>query len=144
MRIGCGTQNLNFPHLTLMIRFPRLFLLSALALLSSCVSNAPNDYLAGVGFPSADQQPNWKEDSYWDDDGSSGSPWILVDLTRQAALFYRGDTLVGVAAISSGTEGRRTRPGNYTILEKKLDKYSTSYGHIEDASGRVVNNDATP
>jgi lipoprotein-anchoring transpeptidase ErfK/SrfK len=129
-----------------MLKNSRLACLSLISLLglASCVMQAPPvDYLSGVGFGDA-PQPQWREMSYWDDDGSPGKPWILVDLDRQAADFYRGKNLIGTAAISSGTEGRRTRPGNYTILEKKLDKHSTSYGHIEDASGRVVNNDATP
>ncbi len=67
-----------------------------------------------------------------------------VDLRRQVATFYRGRNKVGVAAISSGDERHRTPDGNYRILEKLKDKYSTSYGHVEDARGRVVNRDATP
>jgi lipoprotein-anchoring transpeptidase ErfK/SrfK len=67
-----------------------------------------------------------------------------VDLKRQVATFYRGRNKVGVAAISSGDERHRTPDGTYRILEKVKDKYSTRYGHVEDARGRVVNRDATP
>jgi lipoprotein-anchoring transpeptidase ErfK/SrfK len=128
-----------------MTKIHSLVFLGLLTLLSSCTTTQPkDDYLSGVGFPAKDQEPVWKEMSFWDDDGSGGAPWIVVDLTRQVANFYRGQNMVGTAAISSGTEGRRTTAGEYKILEKKMDKHSTSYGHIEDASGRVVNNDATP
>jgi lipoprotein-anchoring transpeptidase ErfK/SrfK len=67
-----------------------------------------------------------------------------VDLRRQVATFYRGKNKVGVAAISSGDERHPTPDGTYRILEKIRDKYSNRYGHVEDAHGRVVNNDATP
>lgn len=90
------------------------------------------------------QPPSWNNISYWDDDGSKGSPWMLVDLSRQVAIFYRGENRIGVAAISSGKEERATPAGEYRIMEKIVDKYSTAYGHIEDANGKVVNDDATP
>ena len=90
------------------------------------------------------QPPSWTNISYWDDDGSRGTPWMQVDLSRQVATFFRGDNPIGVAAISSGTEERATPAGEYRILEKLEEKYSTKYGHVEDSSGRVVNDDATP
>ncbi len=82
--------------------------------------------------------------SYWDDDGSSGNSYIVVDLKRQVAQFYRGGHVIGVAAISSGTEMRATPSGKYKILEKHKDHVSSLYGSIEDGAGNVVNNDATP
>jgi lipoprotein-anchoring transpeptidase ErfK/SrfK len=82
--------------------------------------------------------------SYWDDDGSGGPGSIVVDLRRQVAEFYRGGRIIGVAAISSGVENRRTPAGEYRILEKDIDHCSSKYGTIEDGSGNVVNIDATP
>lgn len=82
--------------------------------------------------------------SYWRDTHTGGKAWMEVDLRRQVATFYRGKNKMGVAAISSGDERHRTPDGNYRILEKIRDKYSTRYGHVEDARGRVVNRDATP
>lgn len=121
------------------------------SMLSSCVTTQPQNaganYLAGLGGP-VPQHPQRlgvaEPVSYWDDDGSPGQPWILVDLNKQVAKFYRGDHVIGVAAISSGTEGRNTPPGTYKILEKKQEHYSSKYGHVEDASGRIINDDATP
>jgi lipoprotein-anchoring transpeptidase ErfK/SrfK len=86
----------------------------------------------------------WHHGSYWDDDHSGGKAWMQVDLRHQVATFYRGKNKIGVAAISSGDERHRTPDGEYRILEKLEDKHSSSYGHVEDAHGRVVNADATP
>lgn len=132
-----------------MIKFSVFPALGAL-LLSSCATTTQEvgaDYLTGLGgaVPQHPERLGVAEPvSYWDDDGSSGQPWILVDLNHQVAKFYRGDHVIGVAAISSGTEARKTPAGDYKILEKDIDHESSSYGHVEDASGRMVNDDATP
>lgn len=129
--------------------FSKVLVLIALLPLASCITTNKGSaaaYLAGIGrapAPIADG-PAWNTYSYWDDDKSAGSPHIVVNLDEQMAKFYRGDTLVGVAGISSGSEMHRTPSGNYKILEKKVDKHSNLYGHIEDAYGRVINDDATP
>ncbi|HWB07012.1 MAG TPA: L,D-transpeptidase family protein [Verrucomicrobiales bacterium] len=82
--------------------------------------------------------------SYWRDTHKGGKAWMEVDLRRQVATFYRGRNKMGVSAISSGDERHRTPDGNYRVLEKLRVKYSGSYGHVEDARGRVVNINATP
>jgi lipoprotein-anchoring transpeptidase ErfK/SrfK len=122
-----------------------------ITLLASCKSPTPeapgSDYLAGLGSapPSAPQMLGVAEHtSYWDDDGTSGAKHIVVDLRRQVAEFYKGDHIIGVAAISSGVENRRTPAGEYKILEKDIDHVSSSYGTVEDGAGNVVNIDATP
>lgn len=124
----------------------------ALSLLaSSCKtpSSGPpgSDYLAGLGAmpPQAPQTLGVSEHtSYWDDDGSSGPSYIVVDLRRQVAEFWRAGHIIGVAAISSGVENRKTPAGDYKILEKDIDHVSSLYGTVEDAAGNVVNIDATP
>ena len=105
------------------------------------------DYLAGLGgpVPQAPQSLGVGEQvSYWDDDGSGGSPHVVVDLKRQLAQFYRGSRVIGVAAIASGKEGRNTPPGQYKIMEKDPTHKSSKYGWIEDEQHKVVNEDATP
>ncbi len=126
-----------------------LCILICTVLLSSCVDTKPtgSDYLTGLGgsVPTSPTMLGVAEQvSYWDDDGSSGNSYIVVDLKRQVAQFYRGGHVIGVAAISSGTEMRATPSGTYKILEKHKDHFSSLYGSIEDGSGNVVNNDATP
>lgn len=121
-----------------------------MGLLTSCgstSSSSGSDYLAGLGTapPQAPQMLGVAEHtSYWDDDGSGGAKYIVVDLRRQVAEFYKGGHVIGVAAISSGVENRRTPAGDYTILEKDIDHVSSSYGTVEDGAGNVVNIDATP
>ena len=76
--------------------------------------------------------------SYWDGDGVSGAPKIVVSLSQQKASFYKGGRLVGVSAISSGREGHDTPPGNYKIIEKKPKHQSNLYGNYVDDAGNVV------
>ncbi len=76
--------------------------------------------------------------SYWDGDGHSGSPSIVINTRRQTASFYKAGQLVGVSAISSGRDGYETPAGNYKILEKKADYKSNLYGDYVDAAGNVV------
>lgn len=79
--------------------------------------------------------------SYWDGDGVSGSPSITINLTEQAAYFYKGAKLVGVSAISSGREGFDTPTGSFKIIQKNKDHYSNLYGEYVDAAGNVIQKD---
>ena len=58
---------------------------------------------------------------------STGSLFLVIDLTRQLALLYRGGVPIGASTISSGSEGRETPTGEFTILEKKVVHRSGSY-----------------
>ena len=67
-------------------------------------------YLEGVGNPNGGNAP--KDDiSYWDGDGVTGSPRIVINRRLLKASFYKGDQLVGVSKISTGKEGHNTPPG---------------------------------
>ncbi|HEY5769508.1 MAG TPA: L,D-transpeptidase family protein [Terrimicrobium sp.] len=76
--------------------------------------------------------------SYWDGNGISGSPSIVINLGKQTAAFYKDRKLVGVSAISSGREGFDTPAGSYKIMQRDLDHASNLYGDYVDASGTVV------
>lgn len=139
----------------MMVRLASVLSITPLAaLLASCGSVADpyapsgGGYMANVGVqPNTPQSSGTLPDniSYWEGDGVQGAPSIVVDLRNQRAEFYKGQQLVGVSAISSGKDGHLTPAGNYTILEKVVDKYSTSYGSIVDnVTGATVNPDATP
>ena len=80
----------------------------------------------------------------WYDDGGPGEVSIRISLADQIAEFERGGHDIGWCYVATGRPGHRTRPGHYRITEKIVDKVSTYYGIIEDASGNVVNGDATP
>ena len=131
------------------MKIPCLTAALGMILLASCGTPQPQgaDYLAGLGSAAPQAPPSLgvgEQVSYWDDDGSQGSPRIVVDLNMQVARFYRGNRVIGVAAIATGKEGRNTPPGNYKIMEKDPTHKSSSYGWIEDGAHKVVNDDATP
>lgn len=116
------------------------FALGACASYDTRLSDRNVKYL-GTGNTVVD--PSTKESlalkkSYWDGDGISGSPSIVINLSKQTASFFKGGKLVGVSAISSGREGFGTPPGSYKILQKNIDHKSNLYGDFVDASGTVV------
>lgn len=76
--------------------------------------------------------------SYWDGDGVSGSPSITIDLSDQCAYFYKGGTLAGVSALSTGDERHGTPPGRFKVIQKDQWHKSNLYGDYVDGSGNIV------
>jgi L,D-transpeptidase catalytic domain len=58
---------------------------------------------------------------------AEGDARVVVDLLTQTAYAYRGDKLVGAAAISSARQGHITPWGTWTILEKRPFYRSKKY-----------------
>lgn len=75
---------------------------------------------------------------YWNGDGVSGAPSIVINLSQQEAFFYKGGKLVGASPISSGREGYRTPSGRFSVIQKNKDHHSTLYGDYVDANGNVI------
>ena len=75
---------------------------------------------------------------YWNDEGVSGSPKIVVHLGEQKAFFYKGKHLVGETTISTGKKGFSTPPGSYSVLEKDINHVSSEFGDYVDDYGNVV------
>ena len=63
----------------------------------------------------------------WRDGVSEGAPRVIVSLSDQMAYLYRGDELVAVSTISSGTEKNPTPTGIFPILAKKTMHHSKKY-----------------
>ena len=57
----------------------------------------------------------------------AGPERVVVSLSDQLAFLYRGDTLVAVTTISTGTPDRRTPTGIFNVLEKKPMHRSRKY-----------------
>ena len=57
----------------------------------------------------------------------SGPLVLLVSLDEQRAYAYRNGIAIGVTTISTGRKGHRTKPGVFTILQKKVIAYSNLY-----------------
>jgi hypothetical protein len=58
---------------------------------------------------------------------ADGPPKVVIGLADQLAYLYRGDTLVAVATISTGVEGRNTPTGIFQVLDKKPFYRSKKY-----------------
>jgi hypothetical protein len=58
---------------------------------------------------------------------SAGPERVIISLGDQLAYLYRGDTLMAVTTISSGTAQRPTPTGIFNILEKKPMHRSRKY-----------------
>jgi lipoprotein-anchoring transpeptidase ErfK/SrfK len=58
---------------------------------------------------------------------SAGAERVVISLSDQLAFLYRGNTLVAVSTISSGTDDRSTPTGIFNILEKKPMHRSRKY-----------------
>jgi len=56
-----------------------------------------------------------------------GEPRVVVSLSDQRAYVYRGESLVGVAAISTGKDEKPTPTGIFSILDKKPMHRSIKY-----------------
>jgi L,D-transpeptidase catalytic domain len=78
----------------------------------------------------------------WNPEVFTGEPSIVIDLRTQRAEVYIGGLHAGWSVVATGKEGYHTPAGDYTILQKLVDKYSTLYGKIVDADGNVVKADA--
>ena len=128
---------------------PGFFLLTlaagALTFLAGCASHdsrltSNTQYLGrdGTSIITKPSGPTQDTVSYWDGDGIGGAPTIVINLSEQKALFYKGGKLVGVSAISTGREGYQTPAGNFKIIQKNKDHVSNLYGDYVDAAGNVV------
>jgi lipoprotein-anchoring transpeptidase ErfK/SrfK len=58
---------------------------------------------------------------------SSGPLLLTIDLTAQRVMVYRDGVLIAASTISTGSMGRETPTGVFTILEKKVMHRSSTY-----------------
>jgi predicted dithiol-disulfide oxidoreductase (DUF899 family) len=63
----------------------------------------------------------------WRDVPAIGPERVVISLSDQLAYFYRGDTLVAAATISTGIEGRNTPTGIFSVLDKRPMYRSKKY-----------------
>jgi hypothetical protein len=98
----------------------------ALTLANAPAWAAASDDLASVAAAPETLKPG---QYVWDDgQADSGGPIsVTIDLTRQLAWIYRGDRLIGLSTISSGTSGYETPTGTFPILQKNLTHRSNLY-----------------
>jgi hypothetical protein len=56
-----------------------------------------------------------------------GPMMIVVSLQRQRAYVYRNGVIIGVSTVSTGSAGRETPTGVFTVLQKDIDHKSNLY-----------------
>ena len=119
------------------VNFRRLIkILSGVAIIvlcSSCEEISPYAQL-----PFAPGYPYGTPPGYWNDEGVSGPPKIVVHIGEQKAYFYKGKHVVGESTVSTGKPGFSTPPGHYRIVSKDRDHVSSVFGDYVDDYGNVV------
>ena len=75
---------------------------------------------------------------WWKDEGAAGATMIKIKISKQEALFYRGDRIIGMSAISTGRSGFETPRGTFKIGQKAVHYRSNLYGDYVDNDGKVV------
>ena len=68
---------------------------------------------------------------------------LEIDLAAQRAFLLEDGEMIDASPISSGRPGYPTATGNFTILEKDLNHFSSLYGRVVGAGGRLLRADAT-
>lgn len=124
----------------------RLIALGSLALaLASCGTTSgggrgQTQYLEAFAPQSVPHSALYNQDmdSYWDGDGMAGPASVVIDLSDQKAYFYKGGSLAGVSALSTGDEKHPTTTGKFKIIQKDQWHKSNLYGDFVDANGQVV------
>jgi len=97
-----------------------------------------DNQIAHASHSSKKPEPKPRQEWVWNGDGVLGSPSIEINLTSQAAVFFKNRVEVGRSAISSGRAGYKTPAGSFRILDKNVDHVSSLYGDYVDANGDVV------
>lgn len=68
------------------------------------------------------------EQYFWDPKRAPDGPlFLVIDLNAQRVTVYRQGFLIGASTISTGSEGRETPTGMFTILEKQVMHRSSTY-----------------
>src|SRR5881392_1492256 len=83
------------------------------------------------GTPTGKPTGSLKAGEYWWNPQLSpeGPVVVLVSLPLQTMHVYRNGILIGRSTVSTGSKGRSTPPGVFTILEKKQEHYSKKYNN---------------
>jgi lipoprotein-anchoring transpeptidase ErfK/SrfK len=91
-----------------------------------------------VQLPFAAGYPPGTPPGWWNDEGVSGPPKIVVHVGEQKAYFYKGKHVVGESPVSTGKPGFSTPPGHYRVVSKDRDHVSSEFGDYVDDYGNVV------
>lgn len=111
--------------------------LSLLALCTSCAEMENATKAVGDAARTAAAAHNARP-AYWNGNGVSGPPKIVVSLSNQRAYFYKGKRVIGESTISTGRKGYETPPGKYRVIQKDEHHVSSIYGDFVAKNGEIV------
>ena len=80
----------------------------------------------------------------WAGMGMASQTRVVINLSEQKAYLIKQDKVILVSLISSGRRGWSTPTGHFRVFSKDIDHRSGSFGSVIDASGLVINSNATP
>ncbi len=113
--------------------------LATMGILAGCATKQP---LPPPPQPSKPAPAKPAPPSYtWDAAAGKGAPKIVVDVSKQRAYFYRGETRVGETKCSTGKKGFDTQVGTYAITQKDKNHLSNLYGSFVKEGGGIVKRD---
>jgi lipoprotein-anchoring transpeptidase ErfK/SrfK len=107
-----------------------------LALCTSCADMESAKQAADAALKA--MVPPHLENGFWNDEGVSGPAKIVVSMSKQRAYFFKGKTVVGESAVSTGKPGFSTPPGHYRVVWKDKEHISTVFGDYVDDFGNVA------
>jgi hypothetical protein len=65
----------------------------------------------------------------WEPGLSGNGPLVIISLSDQSLSAYRNGIRIAHSSINSGSKGRSTPTGVFTILEKEVTDFSNKYHH---------------
>ena len=82
--------------------------------------------------------------AFWVGVAMAAETRVIINLSEQMAYLVEHSKVTLISPIASGKPGWQTPTGNFTIFSKDIDHHSQSFGSVIDASGRMINPNATP
>ena len=73
---------------------------------------------------------------------ATGDSKIYICLSQQRGRIYVDGQVAADWPVSTGVGGRETPTGSFTVIDKKKEYASNTYGNIYNASGRLVKSNA--
>lgn len=99
-------------------------LLAAMAFSTPAIGRTP------PGFLSADAAASLRPGEFlWADTGGGGPVNILISIPLQRVYVFRGATPIAVSPVSTGSRGKDTPVGMFTILQKNVNHRSNLYSN---------------
>lgn len=100
-------------------------------------------YPSSTPKPKAGPPPKTYE-TYWLVDPKRPVTRLEVWLKEQVLIVFQGDLAAAVLDVSSGKRDHETPIGRFEVQEKDAHHFSSRYGEIANAAGKVINYNAEP